>query len=700
MRSALDDLKRRDPSLNQQSHRSDQVDAESKDFRSVLAAFNKMAATTSGSDAPAGPAKRTVSWKVAPTPPQPPSSQLQQQAKQPAPPKVDGRQSNGRVVPPPQVQPPSLLLRNKPVEIVSMATDAPAAAAKTPQQALPPPQPVKLVDEADGEDDRVLPAPSLRTWDPAALLADLYRLEALPEPCPRHVTDADAQCRPRRGYVEKLPNQKKKGTLLKTWKRVYLVLERCQLRWYDDQSCSESRGSMDLGGGEVEDIDGIMIGVDDGRGRFTTIRCASQDDHRQWLAALRAHTVDISETFYVRPVTASSINYRGRKDIILIDIGSCSIRSGWMFDEATVPQVFIPSVVAVDRDGASVSAAGFDSFRPEVRERCRLVFPVRPNTSLPVPLFQQPPGALLALLEAAIGPLLQGVGVAGSSPVDVRRCSALVAVPRETSPASRRLLAELLLGRLGFDAVAMASQSLACLLAYGCSSGVVVQLGHQAEVAAHLEHSPVLTGCLKPDIGGHRLSQHLGTGLARHRYRLHSPTEQLLVRLALERSCYVSQDYERDLARCQEAEAEFEATLSLAEFGLPPDYRQELTHSESRFSSVEAIFDPQMLGLDAPALSRAVRQAVLACPVDYRRDVARCVLLCGGVSLLPGLRQRLETELRAQLPCQATVRCLSNRLHATYLGLQRLPHQVLQRLWLRRSDQPLTAESVEQKWTG
>uniref|UniRef100_A0A1I8HEF4 Actin-related protein 8 n=1 Tax=Macrostomum lignano TaxID=282301 RepID=A0A1I8HEF4_9PLAT len=101
-----------------------------------------------------------------------------------------------------------------------------------------------------------------------------------------------------------------------------------------------------------------------------------------------------------------------------------------------------------------------------------------------------------------------------------------------------------------------------------------------------------------------------------------------------------------------------------------------------------------MLGLDAPALSRAVRQAVLACPVDYRRDVARCVLLCGGgVSLLPGLRQRLETELRAQLPCQATVRCLSNRLHATYLGLQRLPHQVLQRLWLRRSDQPLTAES-------
>ncbi len=42
--------------------------------------------------------------------------------------------------------------------------------------------------------------------------------------------------------------------------------------------------------------------------------------------------------------------------------------------------------------------------------------------------------------------------------------------------------------------------------------------------------------------------------------------------------------------------------------------------------------------------------------MDLRREMARNIYLCGGMSRIPGLKERLEKELKALLPASLTVK--------------------------------------------
>ena len=56
--------------------------------------------------------------------------------------------------------------------------------------------------------------------------------------------------------------------------------------------------------------------------------------------------------------------------------------------------------------------------------------------------------------------------------------------------------------------------------------------------------------------------------------------------------------------------------------------------------------------------------------MDLRREMARSIYLCGGMSRIPGVRERLETELKLLLPPTLTVKvnCSEYSYHSAYLG--------------------------------
>lgn len=64
-----------------------------------------------------------------------------------------------------------------------------------------------------------------------------------------------------------------------------------------------------------------------------------------------------------------------------------------------------------------------------------------------------------------------------------------------------------------------------------------------------------------------------------------------------------------------------------------------------RFASTEGLFKPKKWGLDISGLHQLVFQSVQNAPIDSRRNLYRNVYLAGGCSLLPGLAERLESEL-------------------------------------------------------
>ena len=63
--------------------------------------------------------------------------------------------------------------------------------------------------------------------------------------------------------------------------------------------------------------------------------------------------------------------------------------------------------------------------------------------------------------------------------------------------------------------------------------------------------------------------------------------------------------------------------------------------------------------------------------MDLRKEMARSIYLCGGMSRIPGLKERLEKELKALLPpaLKVKVNCSDDSYHCAYLGAFRFIQQ-------------------------
>jgi hypothetical protein len=85
--------------------------------------------------------------------------------------------------------------------------------------------------------------------------------------------------------------------------------------------------------------------------------------------------------------------------------------------------------------------------------------------------------------------------------------------------------------------------------------------------------------------------------------------------------------------------------------------QQVLNLSLERFAIPEVLFRPSDAGLPAEwaSLPAAIVQSICACPRPFQPALYRSIYLTGGLSRMPGLRERLERELRALAPCECNV---------------------------------------------
>lgn len=77
---------------------------------------------------------------------------------------------------------------------------------------------------------------------------------------------------------------------------------------------------------------------------------------------------------------------------------------------------------------------------------------------------------------------------------------------------------------------------------------------------------------------------------------------------------------------------------------------QVLVLNNERFMVPEVLFTPSDLGLQQAGLPEVCATAVQALPEQLHGLLYSNVLLTGGASRLPGLRERLERELRSLTP--------------------------------------------------
>lgn len=90
--------------------------------------------------------------------------------------------------------------------------------------------------------------------------------------------------------------------------------------------------------------------------------------------------------------------------------------------------------------------------------------------------------------------------------------------------------------------------------------------------------------------------------------------------------------------------------------GISDSNLQGVFLSTERISVPEALFSPNLLGLNQRGLAEAIRDSIHMCPVELQPMLWSSIMLTGGNACMPGFEARLAIELRRLAPSNMPIR--------------------------------------------
>ena len=270
----------------------------------------------------------------------------------------------------------------------------------------------------------------------------------------------------------------------------------------------------------------------------------------------------------------------------------------------------------------------------------------------------------------------------------------------------RERMAEIMFETFGVPRLYVGMQALLAAYFADKMTGLIVDMGDGVCHAVPIYQGYVLNHAIqRTNIGGRDITNYLARLLMYYRgVSLTTTAEKEIVRDMKEKHCYVSLNPEAELAaltgeteRVKEyyvgappAEAEAVPKPEPATYTLPDG--SSVTLLEERFLAPEVLFTPMLMGRDEPGIHEMVFEAIMACDVDVRRDMVENIVLTGGSSLFPGLKERLELELNRMLKeaginLTVSISLPKGRQFAVWMGASRLAAlPEFQRSWIERSE--------------
>ncbi|XP_060908639.1 uncharacterized protein LOC132985323 isoform X2 [Labrus mixtus] len=188
----------------------------------------------------------------------------------------------------------------------------------------------------------------------------------------------------------------------------------------------------------------------------------------------------------------------------------------------------------------------------------------------------------------------------------------------------------------------VAMQAVLALYAAGKSTGVVFDSGDG------VSHSvPVFEGYSLPHavqrfpLAGVDVTMHLKKLLQEQGVCMRTTAEMEIVREMKEKCCCVALNYESELSRGRSSCREMHYTM--------PD-GQIVTLGTERFRAPEILFKPELIGRDHYGIHESVFKSILSSDIDLRRCFLGNIVLSGGNTLLDGLPERLQAEIKGLVP--------------------------------------------------
>ena len=296
--------------------------------------------------------------------------------------------------------------------------------------------------------------------------------------------------------------------------------------------------------------------------------------------------------------------------------------------------------------------------------------------------------------------------------VDPSKHPVLLTEPPLNPRHVREKMAEIMFETFRVPKLYVGMQALLAAYFADAMTGLIVDMGDGVCHAVPIYQGYVLNHAIqRTNVGGRDVTNYLARLLMHYRgISLTTTAEKEIVRDIKEKLCYVSLDPEAELAAITgETERVKEyyvgappgtATSEAAPAAVPkpepatytlPD-GSTVTLLEERFLAPEVLFTPGLIGRDEPGVHEVVRDAIMACDIDVRKDIASNVVLTGGSSLFPGLKERLEKEVNKMLRedglnLTINIRLPEKRELAVWLGASKLAAlPEFQKSWIDRSE--------------
>jgi len=215
----------------------------------------------------------------------------------------------------------------------------------------------------------------------------------------------------------------------------------------------------------------------------------------------------------------------------------------------------------------------------------------------------------------------------------------MLSEPALNSQTNREKAAEILFEEFNVPSMYIASSSLLALYASGRSTGIVLDSGEiQTSAIPISEGYPTGRAIQRIDFSGRELTDWLIKLLAEEGHALYSPAEREIVTGIKENLGIVELDFINSMKKKD----------SKKTYVLPDG--QTIEVGSARFRCPEALFQPSLVGLEIVGIHTLIEQAVALSNIDARRELLANIVLAGGSTMFPGIRDRLQKELCHLIP--------------------------------------------------